>query len=117
MIAVTLSSVILTLRPDNSSALLRTFRSSAGLTQRQLAERMGKPQSMIARWELGHDVPRLDSLVAIANACGVSLDLTMRGHADVDRAQIREHLRLTPAERLESVENVSAFRAAARRIG
>lgn len=56
------------------------MRARAGLTQRQLAERMGKPQSMIARWERGHDVPRLDSLVAIAHACGVELDLTLRGH-------------------------------------
>ena len=75
---------------------------------------MGKPQSMIARWELGHDVPRLDSLVAIANACGMSLDLTTRGHDDVDRSQIREHLRLTPVQRLDNVTNVAAFAAAAR---
>jgi transcriptional regulator with XRE-family HTH domain len=107
--------VIVTLRPDNSTALLRTLRASAGLTQRQLADRMGKPQSMIARWELGHDVPRLDSLVAIATACGVTLDMTLRGHDDVDRAQIREHLRLTPTQRLENVENVAAFIASARR--
>ena len=106
--------MILTLRPDNSTQLLRTLRASAGLTQRQLAERMGKPQSMIARWELGHDVPRLDSLVAVAAACGVSLDLTARGHDDVDRSQIREHLRLSPAQRLDNVANVAAFVAAAR---
>jgi transcriptional regulator with XRE-family HTH domain len=92
------------------------MRVRAGLTQRQLAERMGKPQSMIARWERGHDVPRLDSLVSIAHACRVELDLTLRGHDDVDRAQIREHLQLTPRQRLENVENVAAFVASARRI-
>jgi transcriptional regulator with XRE-family HTH domain len=106
---------MLTLRPDNSSGILRRLRADAGLTQRELAARMGKPQSMIARWELGHDVPRLDSLVAIAHACGVALDVTMRSLADVDRAQIREHLRLTPEQRLENIENVAAFTAAARR--
>ena len=107
--------MIVTLRPDNSSQILRTLRATAGLTQRQLAQRMGKPQSMIARWELGHDVPRLDSLIAIAHACGVTLDVSMRRHDEVDRAQIREHLRLTPAQRLENVENVAAFAAAAQR--
>lgn len=107
--------MIVTLRADNSMQLLRALRAAAGLTQRQLAVRMGKPQSMIARWELGHDVPRLDSLVAIANACGVSLDMTTRRHDDVDRAQIREHLGLTPTQRLQNVENVAAFAAAARR--
>jgi transcriptional regulator with XRE-family HTH domain len=108
--------VILTLRPDNGGELVRTMRARSALTQRQLAERMGRPQSMIARWERGHDAPRLDSLVAIAHACGVELDLTMRGHDDVDRAQIREHLQLTPMQRLENVENVAAFVASARRI-
>jgi transcriptional regulator with XRE-family HTH domain len=108
--------VIVTLRPGNSAQLLRSLRAAAGLTQRQLADRMGKPQSMIARWELGHDVPRLDSLVAIADACGVTLDVTTRGHGDVDRAQIRQHLKLSPAQRLENVENVAAFQASARQV-
>ena len=45
----------------------------------------------------------------------MALDVTTRGHDEVDRAQIREHLRLTPAQRLENVENVAAFTAAARR--
>ena len=107
--------MILTHRSDNSRDILRQLRARAGLTQRELATRLGKPQSMVARWEGGHDVPRLDSLVAIANACGVELDVIPRARDDVDRAQIRGHLLLTPGERLANVENVAEFAASARR--
>jgi hypothetical protein len=41
--------------------------------------------------------------------------MTFRRHDDVDRAQIRQNLALTPTERLESVRNVSRLRAGARR--
>ncbi len=107
--------MIVTLRPDSSHSLARDLRRRAGITQRELAARVGKPQSMIARWERGHDEPRLDALVAIAHACGVELDISLRSRDEVDRAQIREHLRLTPAERLQNVEQVAAFRSTATR--
>ena len=108
--------MVTTLRARSSGELVRQLRSTAGLTQRELAERMGRPQSMIARWERSHDSPRLDSLIAVAQACGTELDITMRRHDDVDRAQIREHLAMTPDERLRSLENVAAFVAGARRV-
>ena len=104
-----------TLRPDNGGALVRSLRTRAGLTQQALADRLSRPQPMIARWERGHDSPRLESLAAVANACGMEIDLSIRHRDDVDRAQIRETLRLTPIQRLQSVENLSAFVGAARR--
>src|SRR5262245_32874521 len=107
--------MIHTLRRRRSADLVRMLRTGAGLTQRELAARVGKPQSMIARWERGHDSPRLDSLIALAHACGTELDLTVRPRDEVDRAQIRRHLDLTPAQRLENVENVASFAASATR--
>jgi transcriptional regulator with XRE-family HTH domain len=104
-----------TLRRRRSGDLVQMLRARSGLTQRELAARVGKPQSMIARWERGHDSPRLDSLIALAHACGAELDLTMRARDEVDRAQIRRHLELTPSERLQNVENVAAFAAGAKR--
>src|SRR5947207_3346512 len=44
-------------------------RLAAGLTQRQLAERMGTGQSVIARIEGGGHPPRLDTLQKWAAAC------------------------------------------------
>ena len=108
--------MLATLRAHNAGQIVRELRTSAGLTQRQLAERLGKPQSMVARWERGHDTPRLDSLWTIAQACGVEVDLTTRRHDEVDRAQIRAQLARRPSERLVNTENVAMLKAVARRV-
>lgn len=112
MTATLIPTPLHSLRPG---AVVRAARREAGLTQRALAERFGTTQSAIARWEAGADAPRLDTLAALLQACGVEADLTFRRHDDVDRAQIREHLALTPAERLEAQRRAAAFRHAARR--
>ena len=96
---------------------MRAARLDAGLTQQQLAERVGTTQSAIARWESGADTPRLDSLAGLLRACGFEADLTLRRHDDVDRAQIREHLALSVGERLEAQRRAAAFRHSARRVG
>ncbi len=101
------------LRPG---ALVRAARHDAGLTQRSLAEKVGTTQSAIARWEAGAESPRLDTLSSLLRACGVEADLTFRRHSDVDRAQIRAHLALTPAQRLEAQRSAAAFRRSAKRV-
>ena len=70
----------------------------------------------VSNWERSRDTPRVDSLARILEACGFEADMTFRRLDDVDRAQIRENLAMTPAERLESVRNVSKLRAKARPI-
>lgn len=101
------------LRPGD---VIRAARRGAGLTQRELAERVSTTQSAIARWETGTESPRLDTLSALLRACGIEGDLTFRRHDDVDRAQLREHLALTPAERLETQRRVAAFRQSATQV-
>jgi uncharacterized protein len=53
--------------------LLRTERHRVGLTQRELAERTGVPQSTIARIELGLSDPRASTLNTLLVGCGRSL--------------------------------------------
>lgn len=95
--------------------LVRRARLAAGLTQAELADLVGTTQSAVSRWERGHDEPRLASLVDVLRACGLRLSLV--ADVDVDRAQIRQQLALSPAERLASVVNLGRTLAAARRIG
>lgn len=99
-----------------SGVIVRAARLEAGLTQRELAERVGTTQSAVARWEAGAESTRLDTLASLLRACGFEGDLTFRRHDDVDRAQIREHLALSPSERLEAQRRVAAFRHSARRV-
>lgn len=55
---------------------LLTIRTAAGLTQDQLAHRMGTKKSNISRLEKGHTNPSLKTLKKYAKACGyeVSMD-------------------------------------------
>ena len=97
------------------SELIHSARLHAGLTQGQLAQRIGTTQSAVSRWERGHDEPRLSSLSAILRACG--LRLVLRAEVDdVDRAQVRQQLAMSPDERLASVANLSRMLASARAV-
>ena len=51
-------------------------RIRRGLSQRQLAEMSGLKQSAIARMESLQSTPRLDTLLRIANALGVKIEVT-----------------------------------------
>lgn len=61
------------------AVLIAEMRKSAGLTQKQLAERIGTTQSVIARLESaeyeGHSLPMLKKIAA---ACSVTLELRAR---------------------------------------
>ena len=106
-----------TIRLEQAGSLgkrIRRWRIRAGLTQSQLAERLNTTQSVVSRWESGHDQPRINTLRAILRACVLRAELVVED--DVDRAQIRQRLTLTPRERLEELYNVSRFRLGAERI-
>ena len=49
-------------------------RQAAGLTQAQLAEKIGVVQVVVSRWETGERNPKLDALKHIAEACGCLVD-------------------------------------------
>jgi len=51
-------------------------RATAGLTQEQLAERMGTKQEVIARWEAGKSLPSTRTLARFAKATGTILRIS-----------------------------------------
>ena len=85
----------------DASRVLREARSAAGLTQRQLAGRVGIAQPGIARIEQGRVTPGVDTLSRLLAACGHVLEATARRGQGIDRTVIRRLLRLTPLQRLE----------------
>jgi len=96
-----------TLSRLDAASLVREARTIAGLTQQELADRLDTKQSVISRWERGTEVPRVDTLARILQACGFEADLRFRRHDDVDRSQIRGHLEMDPVDRMASSESVS----------
>ena len=52
---------------------LRIARQRAGLTQAELAHRLGVAKSLPGHWETGRKVPSLDKIKAVARALDVSV--------------------------------------------
>ena len=102
------------LRRLDVALLLREVRALAGLSQAELAGRIGSHQPAVSRWERGVETPRLETIAAILEACGYEADVVFRRHDDVDRAQIAGALAQTPDERLETVANVNELLGLAR---
>jgi transcriptional regulator with XRE-family HTH domain len=83
-----------------SADLLIAGRRRAGLSQGQLAERLGRRQSTIARWETGAQRPPLESVLDALHACGVELAVGMPRYDDSYDSLIAQQLRRDPAERV-----------------
>lgn len=56
--------------------ILKNARKSRGLTQQQLADRMGKSQQIIGHWETGYSQPDMSTLFDLFAMYGMSLDET-----------------------------------------
>jgi len=82
--------------------LTRKMRKEAGLSQAQLAERMGVSQPFVARMETNPDrVPTLDTVARVAEACGRRMVLSFEKddpHVSHEHEHEHEHeLTLTAA--------------------
>ncbi len=89
------------------AALIRNARRTAGLTQAQLARRLGTTQPVIARLESPAANPTVRTLERALQATGRRLALTAEPKAtSVDESLIRKHLELTPSQRLEGLETM-----------
>jgi transcriptional regulator with XRE-family HTH domain len=75
-------------------------RRRAGLTQRQLAERLGLGQATIARWERGDRGVSVDDVELVAHACGLQLDAHLLVEDRSWWPQIAMQLELDPLERV-----------------
>lgn len=83
-------------------ALLRERRMAAGLTQADLARRLGVGQPAVARLESKRANPRISTLERALLATGSRLVVGVAPveQANVDETMLRENLDLSPAERL-----------------
>lgn len=52
----------------------KIMRERAGLTQLQLSEQLGVPQSTIASWETDRALPRADKLIDIAKLLNCTIE-------------------------------------------
>jgi transcriptional regulator with XRE-family HTH domain len=58
--------------------VLRASRDEAKLTQRDLAERLGKPRSYVSKIESGERIPRVTEFCEIAQALKIDPELLFK---------------------------------------
>jgi transcriptional regulator with XRE-family HTH domain len=92
-----------------ADALIRRARTEAGLTQSQLASRLGITQAALARVERPGSNPTIRTLQRVLLATGRRLDLRLgRPLPSVDEGLLREALERSPAERIAAAERLWA---------
>lgn len=57
-------------------------RKRMGLSQEELAEKLGVSRQAVSKWELGTSVPELDSVVLLARIFGVTTDSLLIGEEE-----------------------------------
>jgi transcriptional regulator with XRE-family HTH domain len=82
--------------------LIRSARLRAGLSQEDLAKRLGLASSSIARWETDRVEPGFSTLRRVVQACGFDVaPVLVPYERDAERDAIVEELQeLTPQERM-----------------
>jgi len=76
-----------------TAATIRQLREARGMTQMQLAERIGVSGKTISKWETGKGLPDISLLQPLAQALGISVIELMRGEYVTNRNRSGNMLR------------------------
>jgi transcriptional regulator with XRE-family HTH domain len=83
--------------------LIVMARRRAGLTQRELGERVGCEQATIACWERGEREPSWEDVGAVARGCGLQVEAHLVGEDRSRWGDVAVAITLSPAERVRRV--------------
>lgn len=57
---------------------LKMYRTHAGLTQEDVAEKIGVSRQAVAKWERGESSPDIESCIALSEMYGTTVDMLVR---------------------------------------
>lgn len=95
--------------------LVKEARLRAGLTQTELAERLGTRQPVVARWETGAAEPAFATVVEAVRACDLELQVGLVRDDGSDRDLAVANTHVTPEQRLEQLRGMLEFERLAQR--
>ena len=78
-----------------SSERIYQFRRKSGLSQEQLAEKIGVSRQAISKWESGTSMPEFQKLLALSECFHITLDELVKDRGAEERT---EETRSTPKE-------------------
>src|SRR6266496_4338869 len=88
-----------------AAQIIREARLKAGLTQTELAERLGRERAQVARWEIGGQEPSFENLQSVVEACGFSLriEIAEREETPALDSELGESLPQAPQQRVQAL--------------
>lgn len=69
---------------------IQALRKGRGLTQEQLAARLGVSRQAVSRWELDETLPDTQNLLPLKEALGVSIDTLLDSAQDLEEPALQE---------------------------
>ncbi len=60
-----------------------TCRKRAGLSQEELAEKIGVSRQAVSKWETGEALPEINKIIALADVFAVTTDWLLKGEVDM----------------------------------
>lgn len=70
--------------------VIRKYRKKVGLTQEEMANRLGVTTPAVNKWENGNSNPDIELLAPIARLLNISIDILMSFHEELTAAEIKE---------------------------
>jgi transcriptional regulator with XRE-family HTH domain len=88
-----------------AAQIIREARLKAGLTQSQVAERLGRERAQVARWEIGGQEPSFENVVAVVEACGFTLSVEIAQRVDDPAldSELSESVLQAPQQRVQAL--------------
>jgi ribosome-binding protein aMBF1 (putative translation factor) len=82
----------------NVARVVIALRTQSGLSQRELAERIGIKQPQLARIESGKQLPKLETLALLADGAGYTIEVNFVPKTRKKRSQKIESIKVAPRE-------------------
>jgi uncharacterized protein len=88
-----------------AAQIIREARLKAGLTQTELAARLGRERAQVARWEIGGQEPSFENMQSVVEACGFSLriEIAEREKTPALDAELEASLPQAPQQRVQAL--------------
>ena len=71
---------------------LKRFRTQSGMTQEELAEKLGVSRQAVAKWERGESVPDIGCCMKLAEIYGVTVDILVRSFGKQEHTGDGKHI-------------------------
>lgn len=63
----------------NIADILLNLRKSKGISQEELADKIGVSRQAVSKWESGQSIPELDKIILLSDYYGVTTDYILKG--------------------------------------